>query len=204
MNVLETEYENPFFCHHIEKENPGARFDFTRWWDPKRFNWTYSSFLAKYFSNHFEIWWNPESFNWRSCAALTRYCRRDFAVWWDPEKFHWNTRTVRLLTKHYGVFLDTWWDSARFPWKTDTGYLVRELSHRFDTWWNEDKFPWGTMFCNVPVEHMLVKYCSKYLPVWYSSEGFHLSEAICNLLKTECGDFKELWAKDYLLYRLSK
>jgi hypothetical protein len=27
---------------------------------------------------------------------------------------------------------------------------------------------------------------------------------LCDLLKMHCGDFKDIWAQDYLLYKLAK
>ena len=203
VNIQETNI-TPFSYYYIMRVNQNWEFDFVKWWDPQSFNWTYSGFLARYCSKYFEIWWDPQSFNWRSCAALTRHCRRHFTTWWDPEKFDWNTKAVKLLIKNYSAFVNTWWDPLRFPWKTHAGYLIKKLPDQFETWWNEEKFPWGATHCNMPVEHMLVKYCSKHFPAWYYSERFHLSEPICDLLKAECGDFKDLWAKDYFLYRLSK
>ncbi len=191
-----------FFCQI--RSNLRAVSDFAKWWDPENFNWNFSGCLARYCSNCFEIWWDPERYNWQSCAALAHYCPQHFSVWWDPDKYKWNSRTTRLLIKYYSAFFDIWWRPSSFPWETHTQYLIMEFSHLFETWWDEKKCPWGKTFTNLPVEQMLIEKCSDYFPIWYNSPHFKLTDKLCNSLKANCMRYKDMWAQDYLIYRLSK
>jgi len=178
--------------------------NFHKWWDKRLFNWTYSSYLAKYCSSCFEKWWDPETYNWESVNALIRYCHQYFHIWWNPEKFNWKPRSTRLLMNYLKEQFDIWWDPNRFPWKTSTIYLIKDLPHKFLTWWDEERFPWHTRWEGIPIEAMLIKHCRNYFNVWYFSKYFRLTGELCALLKEYCQDFKDLWAQDYLLYKLTK
>jgi hypothetical protein len=67
-------------------------------------------------------------------------------------------------------------------------------------------FPGGTkfLFGNTIAEEILIRYCVAYFPIWYCTDYFQLTERLCELLKMHCEDFKDIWAQDYLLYKLAK
>ncbi len=87
--------ENPFF-YQFAGINHNCH-NFHKWWDKRLFNWTYSSYLAKYCSSYFEKWWNPERFNWkpRPTGLLMDYLKEQFDIWWNPNRFPWKTNTIR-------------------------------------------------------------------------------------------------------------
>ncbi|MCK4390983.1 MAG: hypothetical protein KAV83_12190 [Desulfobacterales bacterium] len=196
--------ENPFVYRF--SKGPGAEADsaFLEWWDPKRFDWTYSKYLAKYCSRNFEQWWDPHSYNWQSSSALIRHCRQYFHIWWDSKRFDWKPRSTRFLMHYCKEHFDTWWDPECFPWETNVIYLIKDFNDRFETWWDEEKFPWGTKFGNVSIEEVLTEYCTDNFPSLYCTDYFQLTDRLCDLLGVHCVDFKDIWAQDYLLYKLAK
>ncbi len=99
-----------------------------------------------------------------------------------------------------------WWNPKSFPWETNVIYLIKDFNDKFETWWDEEKLPWGTkfLFGNISVEEILIRYCVAYFPIWYCTDYFQLTDRLCDLLKMHCGDFKDIWAQDYLLYKLAK
>ncbi|MDL1967518.1 MAG: hypothetical protein LWW97_02965 [Deltaproteobacteria bacterium] len=180
--------------------------DFRQWWNPQKFDWTYSKYLPRYWSHNFEQWWDPDRYNWQSSSTLIRYCRQYFHIWWDPEKFDWKPRSTRFLMNYCKEHFDTWWDPESFPWETNVIYLIKDFNDKFETWWDEKKFPWGTkfLFGNMSAEEILTQYCVDYFPIWYCADHFQLTARLCELLRAHCGDFKDTWAQDYLLYKLAK
>lgn len=196
--------ETPFVRLFFRGYYVRASFDFIEWWNPKKFDWTYSKYLPRYWSHHFELWWDPNSYNWQSSSALIRHCRQYFHIWWDSKRFDWKPRSTRFLMNYCKEHFDTWWDPECFPWKTNVIYLIKDFNERFKTWWDKEKFPWGTKFGNVSVEEMLIEYCVDYFPIWYCKEYFQLTDRLCDLLRVYCTDFRNIWAQDYLLYKLAK
>ncbi|MBW1793871.1 MAG: hypothetical protein JRJ38_05480 [Deltaproteobacteria bacterium] len=196
--------ENPFVYGFFKGCYADAGFDFIEWWNPKRFDWTYSKYLARYCSRYFEQWWDPKKYNWQSSSALSRHCRQYFHIWWNPKRFDWKPRSTRFLMNYCKEHFDIWWDTECFPWKTNVIYLIKDFNERFETWWDEEKFPWGTEFGDVNVEEMLMEYCVDYFPIWYGTKHFQLTDRLCDLLRVRCADFKDIWAQDYLLYKLGK
>lgn len=77
---------------------------------------------------------------------------------------------------------------------------------KFETWWDEEKFPWETKFIfgNTIAEEILIRYCVAYFPIWYCTDYFQLTDRLCDLLRIHCINFKDIWAQDYLLYKLAK
>ena len=83
-------------------------------WDPNKFDWEDSNYLAMYCFDYFETWWDPDKFKWNHSWALIKYCSKHFETWWDPDKFNW-------------VY---------------SGYLPKYASEHFDKWWDPDQFNW--------------------------------------------------------------
>ncbi|MCD6138939.1 MAG: hypothetical protein J7J91_10350 [Deltaproteobacteria bacterium] len=192
--------ENPF----VSRFSDGSYFGFLQWWNPERFDWAYSGCLARFYPDYFERWWDPQRYNWQSSGALIRNCHQYFHIWWDAERFDWKPRSVRLLMKYCKEHFESWWDAEAFPWKTNVIYLVRDFTEKFNIWWDENKFPWGKKFGSVSIEEMLISRCSDHLPIWYRSKAFHLTDKLCELLKSHCGQYRDIWARDYLLHKLAK
>ena len=198
--------ENRFDYRFLNGFDAHTDSDFRQWWNPKKFDWTYSKYLPRYWSHHFEQWWDPDRYNWQSSCALIRHCHQHFNTWWDPERFDWKPRPTRFLMNYCKEHFDIWWDPKSFPWETNVIYLLKDFNDKFETWWDEEKLPWGTkfLFGNISVEEILIRYCVAYFPIWYCTGCFQLTDRLCELLRAHCGDFKDIWAQDYLLYKLAK
>ncbi len=198
--------ENRFDYHFLKGFDVHTDSDFRQWWNPEKFDWTYSKYLPRYWSHHFEQWWDTDRYNWQSSSALIRHCPQHFNTWWNPEKFDWKPRSTRFLMNYCKEHFDTWWDPESFPWETNVIYLIKDFNDKFETWWDEEKFPWGTkfLFGNTIAEEMLIRYCVAYFPIWYCTDYFQLTDRLCDLLRAHCGDFNDIWAQDYLLYKLAK
>jgi len=88
--------------------------DFDKWFNPDKFNWNYSGYLAKYFTNQFDIWFDPEKFNWKQSNHLAEYCSNQFDVWFDPEKYNWDYS--EYLAVYCSDHFDKWFDPEKFDW----------------------------------------------------------------------------------------
>jgi len=108
--------------YHIKK-------DFDKWFDPEKYNWKDSHFLAIYCSEHFDKWFDPEKYNWNYSEYLARYCSEHFDKWFDPEKYNWNYSEylAQYCSEHFGK----WFDPEKFNWNYSE-YLAQYCSKHFD------------------------------------------------------------------------
>jgi hypothetical protein len=138
----------------------GRKYSFEEYfeelWNPDKFNWDWSEYLAKYYSDHFDKWWNPERFDWKWSRYLAIYCSDHFDKWWNPEKFDW--KWSRYLAIYCSDHFDKWWNPDKFNWDWSE-YLAKYYSEHFDKWWNPEKFDWY-------YSYYLAKYCSDYKHIW--------------------------------------
>lgn len=85
--------------YHIEN-------DFDKWFDPEKFNWNNSDYLAEYCSDHFDKWFDPEKYNWNYSFYLAQFCSDHFDKWFDPEKYDF--RYSVYLAKYCSEHKDKW------------------------------------------------------------------------------------------------
>ena len=85
--------------------------DFDKWFDPNRYNWQDSYYLAGYCSEQFDKWFDPERFNWKNSYYLAEYCSEQFDKWFDPERFNWDYSD--FLAKYCPEHFNEWFDPKR-------------------------------------------------------------------------------------------
>ena len=160
--------------------------DFDKWFDPEKFDWNNSEFLAKYFTDQFDIWFDPEKFNWNCSEYLAKFCSDHFDKWFDPEKFDWDYSNY--LAEFCSNQFDKWFDPEKYNWNYSKN-LAEYCSNHFDKWFDPEKFNW--FFSNY-----LAKFCSDHFDKWFDPEKFDWT--YFNYLIKYCSEHKDKWEK-YLL-----
>ena len=87
---------------------------FEKMWNPDKFNWEDSDYLARYSSEYIESWWNPDKFNWNDSWVLAMYCSKYFKIWWNPDLF--DRHDLWTLAKHCSEYFETWWNPDQLKW----------------------------------------------------------------------------------------
>ena len=95
--------------------------DFDKWFDPEKFNWEDSLYLALYCSDHFDKWFNPEKIDRSASHYLARYCSEHFDKWFNPEKYDWNYS--EYLAEYCSEHFDKWFDPEKYDW-----YYIKYLA----------------------------------------------------------------------------
>lgn len=83
--------------------------DFDKWFDPNRYNWQDSYYLAEYCSEQFDKWFDPERFNWDYSDFLAKYCPEHFNEWFDPKR----------LTSNVYEYLNSYCHKQLIDWLSD-------------------------------------------------------------------------------------
>ena len=139
--------------------------DFDKWFNPDKFNWGYSGYLAHYCSKNFDRWFDHNKFDWKYTSwALAQYCSRYFDKWFNPNKFNWDDSWA--LAQYCSDHFDKWFDLEKFNWKNDSWLLAKHYSDKFNVWFDSEKFNWKDD------SWALENYCSEHRDKW----GKYLSE----------------------------
>jgi len=162
--------------YHIEN-------DFNKWFDPEKFNWNNSDYLAEFCSNQFDKWFDPELFNWDYSEYLAVYCSDHFDKWFDPNKFNWDYSDY--LAKHCSNQFNKWFNPEKFDWYY-SHYLAEYCSNQFDKWFDPEKFDWN-------YSEFLAQYCSDHFDKWFDPDKFDWFYS--QYLTNYCSEHKNKWEK---------
>ena len=136
--------------------------DFDKWFDPEKYDWNASYYLAEYCPEHFDKWFNSEKFDWNASYYLAKYCPEYFDKWFDPEKFDW--KHSNYLVRYCSKDFDKWFDPEKFNWNASY-YLAKYCPEYFDKWFDPEKYNWY-------YSNYLAEYCSKDFDKWFDPEKY--------------------------------
>lgn len=201
------------------------RFKQFKNWDPDRFNWnSHSHVLAKEYKMYFNIWWDPDRFNYSHSSYLAMHLSEKFNIWWNSDKFNWWIGSPNLR-EYCMLYIETWWDCNQRKHLYPTRLLLEYHGDRFSKWWRPSYFPYS-----IENVYFLVTNCNKYFNMWYRDDVFKklfenktqyyssstiysstLSKSVkvdesklVELFNKYLKEYKHIWDKDYIIYKLVK
>jgi|TARA_Y100000310_G_C20677619_1_gene814005 hypothetical protein len=86
------------------------------------------------------------------------------------------------------------WNSKQFNWKSNSWHLCKYCSNYFNIWWDPNKFDW------VDDSDYLALYCFEYFEIWWDPNKFNWKDIF--YLFDQYSKYKDIWEKDYLIWKL--